>query len=151
MKSVSARALTACAALVAGLLAGATLAVDTTTLPTEVLQARYERLTHEIRCMQCQNNSIADSPADLASDLRRQVKELLIAGKTDREVREYMVARYGEVILFSPPFNQATAWIWLAPGIALVGGIIVGVVIVRRRAALVTNDDSVVAGEETPQ
>ena len=131
--------------------AGLALAVDTTTMPTEELQVRYKELTHEIRCMQCQNNSIADSPAELASDLRRDVKEQLIAGKSDDDVRDYMVARYGDVILFSPPFNSSTAWIWLAPVIAIVGGIIIGIVIVRRRSVLVTNDDSAVEGEEIKQ
>jgi hypothetical protein len=78
--------------LIAGFLwAACAFAIDTTMLPDPVLQQRYEDLTHEFRCMQCQNNSIADSPVGLASDLRRDVKELLLAGKTDDEIRAYMV------------------------------------------------------------
>ena len=80
-------------------------AIDITVLPNEELQKRYEALTHEFRCMQCQNNSIADSPVSLASDLRRDVKEQLLAGKTDDEIRASMVSRYGNVILFKPPMS----------------------------------------------
>ena len=120
----------------------AVFAIDTTVLPDEALQERYENLTHEFRCMQCQNNSIADSPVGLASDLRRDVKELLLAGKTDQEIRDYMVQRYGNVILFRPPFKASTAWVWIAPMLALAGGIFIGIRIVRRRAALVASDES---------
>jgi cytochrome c-type biogenesis protein CcmH len=123
-------------------------AVDTTQLPDPVLQQRYENLTHEFRCMQCQNNSIADSPVGLASDLRRDVAEQLTAGKSDDEIRAYMVQRYGDVILFKPPFKARTAWVWIAPVIFLVGGIFVGIRIVRRRASLVANDDTPVEAEE---
>ena len=128
--------------IVALLWSSSALAIDTTVLPDEILQERYENLTHEFRCMQCQNNSIADSPVGLASDLRRDVKELLLAGKTDDEIRAYMVQRYGDVILFRPPFKPKTAWVWIAPMIALAGGLFIGFRIVRRRAALVANDDS---------
>ncbi len=135
--------------LAVGLLwAAHAFAVDTTQLPDPVLQERYENLTHEFRCMQCQNNSIADSPVGLASDLRRDVAELLVAGKSDQEVRDYMVQRYGEVILFNPPFKPRTAWVWITPLIVLVGGVFVGFRIVRRRSSLVANDDSPVETEE---
>jgi cytochrome c-type biogenesis protein CcmH len=124
------------------LLAGRAIAIDITVLPDEKLQQRYEALTHEFRCMQCQNNTIADSPVGLASDLRRDVAEMLVAGKTDDQIREYMVQRYGDVILFTPPFKGAAIWVWLTPLVALAGGIIVAVVIVRRRGKLVATDDS---------
>ena len=75
-------------ALLAFLLVGVAAAVDPTQLPDPKLQQRYETLTHELRCMQCQNESIADSPVDLAADLRRQVKEQLLAGKSDPQIRE---------------------------------------------------------------
>ncbi len=123
-------------------------AVDTTQLPDPILQQRYQNLTHEFRCMQCQNNSIADSPVGLASDLRRDVAEMLVAGKSDDEIRAYMVQRYGDVILFKPPFKAQTAWVWITPIVVLVGGIFVGIRIVRRRASLVANDDSPVDAEE---
>jgi cytochrome c-type biogenesis protein CcmH len=127
------------------------LAVDPTTLPDERLQQRYEALTHELRCMQCMNNSIADSPVGLASDLRRDVKELLLAGKTDEEIRAYMVQRYGKVILFTPPVSGSALWVWVFPGLAALAGVFVGARIVRRRARLVEQDDSVVDAEDLPR
>ena len=130
------------------LLALRAAAIDITVLPTPELQARYEKLTHEFRCMQCQNNSIADSPVGLASDLRREVKEQLIAGKSDDEIRAYMVQRYGNVILFTPPLVASTAWVWLFPVFAVIGGAVIGVVVVRRRSKLLASDDSVVDSEE---
>jgi len=133
------------------LVSGVAFAVDPTTLPTPELQARYEAMTHELRCMQCMNNSIADSPVGLASDLRRDVKELLLAGKTDAEIRAYMVQRYGNVILFTPPVSGSSLWVWVLPVIAALGGVFVGVRVVRRRARLVDQDDSVVDTEESPR
>jgi cytochrome c-type biogenesis protein CcmH len=132
------------------LVSGVAFAVDPTTLPTPELQARYEAMTHELRCMQCMNNSIADSPVGLASDLRRDVKELLLAGKTDDEIRAYMVERYGNVILFTPPMSGSSAWVWVLPGLAAIGGLLIAVRIVRRRSNLVAQDDSIVDGEEKP-
>jgi cytochrome c-type biogenesis protein CcmH len=126
-------------------------AVDITQLENPELQARYDVLTHELRCMKCQNQSIADSPVGLASDLRRQVQELLVAGKSDDEIRAYMVARYGDFILFRPQFNLVTGWVWIAPILLLLGGILVGVRIVRARAGLVATDTSQVDTEETPR
>jgi cytochrome c-type biogenesis protein CcmH len=116
-------------------------AVDPTQMPTPALQSRYLSLTHELRCMQCQNESIADSPVDLAADLRRQVHDMLIAGKTDDDVRNFMVARYGEFILFRPRMSLRTAWLWLAPGVLILVGAFVAVRIVQQRSALVTQDN----------
>jgi cytochrome c-type biogenesis protein CcmH len=130
-------------ALFVGLLLTRTcVAIDITVLPNEKLQTRYEALTHQFRCMTCQNNTIADSPVGLASDLRRDVAEMLIAGKTDDEIRAYMVQRYGNVILFTPPFKGSAIWVWLTPLAGLIGGIVVAVVIVRRRGRLVVEDNS---------
>ncbi len=113
-------------------------AVDPTQMPTPELQTRYLSLTHELRCMQCQNEAIADSPVDLAADLRRQVHDMLIAGKSDEDVRNFMVARYGEFILFRPRMSERTAWLWLAPGVLILIGAFVADRIVRQRSALVT-------------
>jgi cytochrome c-type biogenesis protein CcmH len=132
-------ALTAAAVLM--LLTTAVEAVDPTQMPTPALQSRYLSLTHELRCMQCQNESIADSPVDLAADLRRQVHDMLIAGKTDDDVRNFMVARYGEFILFRPRMSLRTAWLWLAPGVLILVGAFVAVRIVKQRSALVTQDN----------
>jgi cytochrome c-type biogenesis protein CcmH len=133
------------------LLGAATTAwsVEFDAMPTQELQQRYDGLIHELRCMQCQNESIADSPVDLAADLRRDVREQLIAGKTDAQIRDSMVARYGNIILFRPPFVASTAWVWLAPFALLIVGVLVAARIVRQRAALVESDDSVVDADDT--
>src|SRR6476659_7464879 len=124
------------------------LAIDVTVLPDAEKQARYEAMTHELRCMQCMNNSIADSPVGLASDLRRDVAEQIMAGKTDDEIRASMVKRYGNVILFTPPLDRSSAWVWLTPVVAAVGGLLIGITIVRRRSKLVELDDSVVETDD---
>lgn len=130
-------------ALLAGLVLYATvaLAVDPTQMPTPALQQRYLGLTHELRCMQCQNEAIADSPVDLAADLRRQVRDMLLAGKSDDDVRNYMVARYGEFILFRPRASWKNAWLWAAPGVLILVGALVALRIIRQRSALVPQDN----------
>ncbi len=138
-----------CLALLALAVSSRVFAVDITVLPDEALQQRYEGLTHELRCMKCQNNSIADSPAGLASDLRREIKEMLLAGKSDDEIRAFMVQRYGNVILFTPPLKGSSIWVWVLPGLAAVAGLVIAIRVVRRRAKLVDQDDSVVEVEET--
>jgi cytochrome c-type biogenesis protein CcmH len=115
-------------------------AVDPTELKDPALQARYLALTHELRCVQCQNQSIADSPVGLASDLRREVREMLLAGKSDEDVRNFMVARYGEFILFRPRFSARNAWLWLAPGVLLIIGAFVAARVVRQRSNLLASD-----------
>ena len=125
------------------------LAFDVDSMPTAELQERYHGLIHELRCMQCQNQSIADSPVGLAEDLRRDVREQLLAGKSDAEIRASMVARYGNIILFRPPFQLSTAWVWILPFLLLIVGVFVGARIVRQRAALVAGDDSVVDTDDT--
>lgn len=130
-------------ALLLSMLATAAHAVDNTPqLPTAALQARYRALTHELRCMQCQNESLADSNVSLAADLRLQVRELLVAGKSDAEVRDYMVARYGEFILFRPRMNWRNAWLWSAPVVLLIAGIGVAMRIIRSRSRLLATDRS---------
>jgi len=130
-------------ALLAGLVlfTTAALAVDPTQMPTPALQQRYLGLTHELRCMQCQDEAISDSPVDLAADLRRQVRDMLIAGKSDDDVRNYMVARYGEFILFRPRASWKNAWLWAAPGVLLLAGALVAVRIIQQRSALVPQDN----------
>jgi len=134
MGSWLAPALALCALIAA---APAVRAVDPTELPDPALQARYLALTHELRCMQCQNESLADSPVDLAADLRHQVRDQLLAGKSDDEIRSWMVARYGEFILFRP----RSTWLWLTPGVLLAAGALIFWRIVRARTALVATDD----------
>jgi cytochrome c-type biogenesis protein CcmH len=118
------------------LAAGVASAVDPVELEDPALQARYRELSHELRCMQCQNQSIADSPVGLAGDLRREVRELLVAGKSDDEIRGWMRERYGDFILFRPVFAARTAWLWLAPAVLLVVGLGIAVRVIRQRASI---------------
>jgi cytochrome c-type biogenesis protein CcmH len=118
------------------LAAGVASAVDPVELEDPALQARYRELSHELRCMQCQNQSIADSPVGLAGDLRREVRELLVAGKSDDEIRSWMRERYGDFILFRPVFAARTAWLWLAPAVLLVVGLGIAVRVIRQRASM---------------
>src|SRR5262249_18458816 len=126
-----------CLSLVA---AYAAWAVDPTELPDPALQARYVALTHELRCMQCQNESLADSPVDLAADLRREVRNQVLAGKSDDEIRAWMTARYGDFILFRPRYSLRNAWLWGAPGVLLLIGALVCWRIVRNRTTLLAAD-----------
>ncbi|NLA68150.1 MAG: cytochrome c-type biogenesis protein CcmH [Gammaproteobacteria bacterium] len=98
-------------------------------------EQRFPELTAELRCVMCQNQSLADSDAPIAHDLRREVFNLMREGRSDAEIKEFLVQRYGEFVLYRPPFGAATALLWLGPAIVLVAGGIVVVVVVRRRAA----------------
>lgn len=130
------------------LLAGVAQAVDITPpLPDPALQERYITLTHELRCVQCQNESIADSPVEIAAQLRREVRESLIAGQTDDQIRETMVSRYSEFILFKPRWSAKTALLWLAPLLMLLVGAVVAVRVVAQRRRLLDSDTSAVDDE----
>lgn len=113
------------------------------TLADPVLRTRYEAINRELRCLVCQNQTIADSDADLAKDLRREVRGMLEAGRTDAEIRQFMTDRYGDFVLYKP-----RSWVlWAAPGVLLLGGLLlVGRIVVRRSRALGTEvpdpDDS---------
>ena len=110
------------------------------------LQARYEQLNGGLRCLVCQNQTIADSSASLAIDLRGQVKEMIIAGKSDQEILDYMVERYGNFVRFKPPVNNETIFLWAAPAVMVLGGLLIAVSIVRRRSSLPVDDE-----EQAPQ
>ena len=96
-------------------------------------QARYEHLIKDLRCLVCQNQSIADSNATLASDLRREVREMMIAGQSDEQIREFMTARYGDFVLYRPPVSPRTWLLWSAPVLLLLGGLGVAAMVVMRR------------------
>lgn len=117
-------------------------AVDNTPAFSDpALQQRYYGLTHEMRCMQCQNEALADSNVSLAADLRQEIHNLLAAGKSDEQIRDYMVARYSEFILFRPRMSLRNAWLWAAPGVLLITGIGIALRIMRRRSQLPILDD----------
>jgi cytochrome c-type biogenesis protein CcmH len=99
------------------------------------LEARLHRLSTELRCLVCQNETLADSRADLANDLRREIRDMMKAGKSDREITEFLVARYGDFILYRPPVKSTTLLLWGGPFALLVLGVAVWFAVMKRRAA----------------
>ena len=109
------------------------------------LEQRVMRLTAELRCLVCQNQSLADSHADLAIDLKNQVRSQMRAGKSDAEIREFMVARYGDFVLYNPPLKTTTLFLWVGPFVLLAAaGLALGFYLRRRRERLTE-------GELTPE
>lgn len=102
-------------------------------LKDPALEARARAISQELRCLVCQNQSIDDSNADLAHDLRVIVRERLAAGDSDQQVKDYLVARYGDFVLLDPPFRARTLILWLGPAALLALGAIVIAVVLRRR------------------
>ena len=100
------------------------------------LEARMLAITGELRCLVCQNQTIADSHADLAVDLRQEVRELLQKGWTPEQVRKYMTDRYGDFVLYRPPLKASTAVLWLGPTVLLAIALLALVVVIRKRARL---------------
>ncbi len=105
------------------------------------LEQRVMRLTAELRCLVCQNQSLADSHADLAIDLKNQVRSQMRAGKSDAEIREFMVARYGDFVLYRPPLKSTTVLLWAGPFMLLAaGGLALGFYLRRRRQRLAQSE-----------
>jgi cytochrome c-type biogenesis protein CcmH len=100
------------------------------------LEARMMRIASELRCLVCQNQTIADSHADLAVDLRGQVREMLQKGQNEQQVIEYMTARYGDFVLYRPPFKSTTVLLWVGPGAMVLIGLFVLVRVLRRRSRM---------------
>lgn len=111
-------------------------AIDANQLPTPALQKRYDALTQGFRCLVCQDESIAVSNADLAVELRDRVRKLLLEGKSDKDIVDYMAARYGNFVLYKPPLQANTLALWFGPAVLLLIAIGVVVAIVRRRATM---------------
>lgn len=105
-------------------------------------QARYEHLTHQLRCLVCRSETIADSNAELAADLRRQLRELMQAGKSDKQILQYMTDRYGEYVLYDPPVVPRTWLLWAAPILLLLGGAATAAVVIMRKSRLPDTDPS---------
>ena len=116
-------------------------------LQDRALQARFEQITKDLRCLVCQNESIADSNVELAGDLRRQVREMLVAGKSDDAIFDFMTDRYGEFVRFNPPLTGKTLFIWGAPFLMLLLGGVIVYRVVRTRAAMPL-DDEIAAGPD---
>ncbi len=114
---------------------GRALAIDTeAAFDDPVLQHRYEAINRELRCLVCQNQTIADSNATLAQDLRREVREMIAAGKSDDEIRDFMIERYGDFVLYRPRMTAQNFLLWSAPVLLLLVGAVVVVRVVRKRA-----------------
>jgi len=96
-------------------------------------EARFQNLTRELRCLVCQNENLADSNADLARDLRHEVFEQMQAGKSDDEIKQYLVDRYSDFVLYDPPMKSSTVLLWFGPLAILLAGAVVVVITVRRR------------------
>ncbi len=105
-------------------------------LEDPALQARFESITKNLRCLVCQNESVADSNAQLAGDLRRQVRDMLVAGKSDDDIFKFMTDRYGDFVRFNTPLEPKTLLIWGAPFILMVVGSFIVVRIARQRAQM---------------
>ena len=110
-------------------------AVDFRQLSDPEQQETYETLTKELRCLVCQNQNIADSNAELAADLRRQVYEMLQQGKSKQEIIQFMTDRYGDFVLYKPPFKGKTSVLWIAPVVFLLMGLITVFFFIRRKKA----------------
>jgi cytochrome c-type biogenesis protein CcmH len=100
------------------------------------IELRMLQIAAELRCLVCQNQTIADSNASLAVDLRRQLTELLRAGKSREEIVQYMTARYGDFVLYRPPLKESTALLWFGPALLFFGALAVLVVVLRRRSRI---------------
>lgn len=123
------------------LLSAQVLAIDTErAFEDDAQQSRYERLSRELRCLQCRSETIADSNASLAADLRRQLRELIAAGKSDDEIMRYMTDRYSDYVLYKPPVAPRTWILWAAPVLFVLGGAIAAIVVIRRKARLPEED-----------
>ena len=101
-----------------------------------VTEARMQRIAAELRCLVCQNQTIADSQAALAVDLRAQVREMILRGDSDQQIVDYMTARYGDFVRYRPPLNASTAFLWFGPTLLLLTGGVVLVTVIRRRQRL---------------
>lgn len=111
------------------------------------MQARYERIIGEVRCLKCQNQTIKDSNAFLAADLRREIRRLMREGKTDQEIFDFLVARYGEFALYRPQASGKTLFLWVAPFVLIALGLGVAIRVVRGRMALPVDDTDADEGD----
>jgi len=110
------------------------------------IEQRMKALTEQLRCLVCQNETLADSHADLAEDLRKQIREQMKAGKSDQEILAYLTQRYGDFVLYKPPVKLTTYLLWFGPFALLLSGIFVLYLYVKRRRELI--DDQPLSTEE---
>ena len=106
------------------------------------MQARYEKISSEVRCLVCQNQTIKDSNAFLATDLKREIRRLMEEGKTDAEVYDFLVTRYGDFVLYSPRKSGKTLVLWIAPFLFIAVGGVIALRVVRSRMTMSPDDDT---------
>ena len=119
----------------------ALLAASVLAQPNAALDARLKKLEEELRCLVCQNQSLADSNAPLAEDLRREVRALAVSGKSDEEIKAFLVARYGDFVLYDPPVKRITWLLWFGPFVLLAAGVVIWWIVARRRRKGDGDDD----------
>lgn len=95
-------------------------------------EQQYKKLIHELRCLVCQNQNLADSNAELAQDLRQEIYEMIQAGASNQEIIDFMVNRYGDFVLYRPPFKKSTAFLWIGPFLILLGGLLTLLLFIRK-------------------
>lgn len=105
-------------------------------------ERRYQNLLKELRCLVCQNQNLADSHAELAQDLRKEVAKLIKRGNSDAEIKDHLARRYGDFVLYDPPIKPGNYFLWFAPFLFLLGGAIVVFLLVRRRSKATANSDA---------
>lgn len=139
------------ALLLIGSLPGVAIAetvLPDTPLADPALEARARRLMADVRCVVCQAQSIAESDAGIASDMRRLIRSEIAAGKSDDDIRRYLADRYGDFVLFKPPFKAATLVLWAGPFLLLSVGAVVMVIFFRKRAGLAIQAQAGLSADE---
>lgn len=111
------------------------------------MQSRYEKLIAEVRCVTCQNQSIKDSNAFIAADLKREIRRLMTEGKSDAEVKDFLVERYGDFVLYRPRMSGRTLALWIAPFLLILFGGVALVRVIRNRMTMPIDDDANAGGE----
>jgi len=130
------------ACMLAALFSTPVHAIDPLPFKDRAEEVRFQNLTRQLRCLVCQNQDLADSDADLAKDLRKQVFEMMQSGKSDAQIKEYLVARYNDFVLYDPPLKPGTWLLWFLPFALLIIGAFVVARILRRRASQASGDAS---------
>jgi cytochrome c-type biogenesis protein CcmH len=132
-------------------LAAGCAAVSASEAANDALDARVARLSEELRCLVCRNQSLADSDAELARDLKRELREQLAAGRSEEEVRDYLVQRYGDFVLYRPPLKASTALLWAGPLLLPLAGLALLWTRRRRQGGLPADDEAAATAHEEEQ
>jgi cytochrome c-type biogenesis protein CcmH len=123
-------------------------AVDPLPFADRAEEVRFQNLAHELRCVQCQNNSLADSDGMIARDVRHEVFRLMREGMTDDQIKNFLVERYGDFVLFKPRVEPLTYVLWFGPALLLLVGAIGGIIMFRRRVAVQSQTHDIQSQEE---